>query len=59
MQLRKQQNFEIGYIYLFAGNIDNLLPDFFLDVPGSPSSQAAKKVWKYSKFKQTIFLNGE
>ncbi|KAI8436207.1 hypothetical protein MSG28_004277, partial [Choristoneura fumiferana] len=26
------------------GNIDNLLPDFFLDVPGSPSSQAAKKI---------------
>ncbi|XP_073945613.1 hydroxysteroid dehydrogenase-like protein 2 [Choristoneura fumiferana] len=43
IKFKKQQYFEIGYIYLFAGNIDNLLPDFFLDVPGSPSSQAAKK----------------
>ncbi|XP_061712983.1 hydroxysteroid dehydrogenase-like protein 2 isoform X2 [Cydia pomonella] len=36
-------------------NIDNLLPDFFLDVPGSPSAQAAKKEGKPEGQIPTLF----
>ncbi|XP_063618905.1 hydroxysteroid dehydrogenase-like protein 2 isoform X2 [Cydia splendana] len=36
-------------------NIDNLLPDFFLDVPGSPSAQTAKKEGKPEGQIPTLF----
>ncbi|XP_047995225.1 hydroxysteroid dehydrogenase-like protein 2 isoform X2 [Leguminivora glycinivorella] len=36
-------------------NIGNLLPDFFLDVPGSPSAQAAKKEGKPEGQIPTLF----
>ncbi|XP_063362317.1 hydroxysteroid dehydrogenase-like protein 2 [Cydia amplana] len=38
-------------------NIDNLLPDFFLDVPGSPSAQAAKKEGKPEGQIPTLFAS--
>lgn len=36
--------YNLNWLFVFfEGNLDNLLPDFFLDAPGMPS--APKKVW--------------